>query len=74
MSKLIEVNSKESLHKALDKMIDIFKKDFQKHPTSIHICTSMIKYDEDLNEKQMYKWIPIIIYNEWFADGRIAIL
>ncbi len=65
----MNINSKNKLHLILNEMISKFPKN--KKIEEIAICRSLIKHDQDLEINLNYKGIPITIYAEWFADGKI---
>jgi hypothetical protein len=65
----MSINSKETLHKVLDEMIEKHSKPYQ-----IGLCESYRKYDDDLYWKGDYKGLLIRFYAEWFAKGKIAVI
>ena len=66
----MNINSENKLHLILDEMISKFPKN--KKIEEIAICRSLINYDKNLEINLNYKGIPITIYAEWFADGKIV--
>ena len=67
MSKII--TTKKALHRVIDEMIASHKGE----PIEIGMCKSYAKLDEEMHLDREYKGIEITYYNEWFAQGKIAI-
>lgn len=63
------ITSKKALHRVIDEMIA----SLPTQPKEIGICKSYIQYDSDMYLKREYKGIELTYYNEWFAQGKIAI-
>ena len=65
----MDINSKETLHQALDEMIE-------KHtgkPTDIALCEQQRKYDDSLYWWGEYEGLRVVFYPEWFSEGKIKI-
>jgi hypothetical protein len=67
--KSIVIDSKETLHAVMDKMIQTHKGT----PYRIAMCQSYKQYDIDLYWRGEYKDCFVTYYPEWFAEGKIAI-
>jgi hypothetical protein len=65
----MDINSKETLHKVLDKMIE----SHSGIPSEIALCNSYRVYDDNLYWWGEYRDMRVMFYPEWFAKGKIAI-
>lgn len=65
----MDINSKETFHKALDALIDNHKV----KPTTICVCESYRQYDEKLFWWGEYRNCFVKYYPVYFAEGKMAI-
>jgi hypothetical protein len=65
----MDINSKETLHKVLDEMIEIHSG----IPSEIALCNSYRVHDDNLYWRGEYRDMRVQFYPEWFAKGKIAI-